>query len=109
MKKMTSGIAMVALIASVWIAVTLVTATKRVRANNFTVMNLDDSGDGSLRQAIIDANATPGPDSIDFQDELAGTITLTSGQLPAITEDLTINGPGIFSIAVSGNNASRVF
>ena len=100
---------MVALIASVWIAVTLVTATKRVRANNFTVMNLDDSGDGSLRQAIIDANANPGPDSIDFQDELAGTITLTSGQLPAITEDLTINGPGIFSIAVSGNNASRVF
>jgi HYR domain. len=74
----------------------------------FTVMNLDDSGPGSLRDAIDQANMNPGPDIIDFQDELTGTITLTTGEL-LITDDLTINGPGVFSIIVSGNQASRVF
>jgi HYR domain len=74
----------------------------------FTVMNLDDSGPGSLRDAIDQANTSPGADIIDFADELAGTITLTSGEL-FINDDLTINGPGVFSIIVSGNHASRVF
>ncbi len=74
----------------------------------FTVTNLNDSGDGSLRQAILDANANPGADDINFQDELTGTILLTSGEL-LITDDVSINGPGIFAITVSGNHASRVF
>ncbi|MEW6210362.1 MAG: choice-of-anchor Q domain-containing protein [Acidobacteriota bacterium] len=75
----------------------------------FTVTNLNDSGAGSLRQAITDANAMMGADTIDFQAGLTGTITLTSGQLPTITQDLTITGPGAASLTVSGNNASRVF
>ena len=74
----------------------------------FTVTNLNDSGEGSFRDAIAQANALAGADSIVFQDELSGTITLTSGEL-FITDDLTITGPGIFSIIVSGNHASRVF
>lgn len=74
----------------------------------FTVMNLDDSGPGSLRDAIDQANMSPGADFIDFADELSGTITLTTGEL-FINDDLTITGPGVFSIIVSGNHASRVF
>ena len=35
-------------------------------AATFTVININDSGAGSLRQAILDANANPGPDTIDF-------------------------------------------
>ena len=101
---LVSSIALLALM-----AIALTTVTKRVSAATFTVTNLDDSGDGSLRQAILDANANPGADTIDFQDELTGTITLTSGELPLVTEDLTINGPGIFAITVSGNHAFRVF
>jgi hypothetical protein len=71
-----------------------------------TVTNANDSGAGSLRQAIADV-ATGG--TIDFDPGLAGsTITLTTGQL-AIAKNLTINGlstsPGI---AISGNNACRV-
>jgi len=89
-------------------AIALTNATKRVSAATFTVTNLDDSGEGSLRQAILDANANPGADIIDFQDELIGTITLTSGEL-LVSDDLTVNGPGSFSITVSGNHASRVF
>ena len=62
-----------------------------------------DSGPGSLRQAI--ANSLSG-DVIKFLTE--GVITLTSGEL-SITNNLTIIGPGAFFLAISGNNASRVF
>jgi hypothetical protein len=70
-----------------------------------TVMNLNDAGDGSLRQAILD---TPAGGTVDFQPGLSGTITLTSGEL-AISSDLTIAGPGASVLTVSGNHASRVF
>jgi hypothetical protein len=70
-----------------------------------TVTTLMDSGPGSLRDAI--ANSSPG-DTIDFQSDLSGTITLTSGEL-LLGQDLTIAGPGADVITVSGNNASRVF
>jgi hypothetical protein len=71
-------------------------------------MNAADSGAGSLRQAILGANAAAGPDTIAFASGLSGTVTLTSGQLD-ITDDLTITGPGAGQLAISGNNASRVF
>jgi hypothetical protein len=70
-----------------------------------TVMNLNDSGPDSLRQAILD---TPSGGTVDFQSGLTGTITLTSGEL-AISQDLTIAGPGAGVLTVSGNHASRVF
>ena len=55
----------------------------------YTVNSLADSGPGSLRQAIIDANANGGVDSIEFT--VAGTINLSSG-LPVISEQVTIDG-----------------
>ncbi len=60
-------------------------------------------GDCSLRDAI--ETATAGQE-IDFN--VTGTITLTLGQLD-IDKDLTITGPGEDSLAISGNNTSRVF
>ena len=41
-------------------------AVSAARAATFTVTNTGDSGAGSLRQAILDANAAAGPDTIDF-------------------------------------------
>ena len=73
----------------------------------FTVSNLNDSGAGSLRQAITDANNNPGNDSIFFQAGLGGTITLTNGQLD-IKDSVVIRGPGAKLLAISGNNASRI-
>src|SRR5262249_14159419 len=70
-----------------------------------TVINLDDAGPGSLRQAILD---TPSGEAVDFQEGLTGTIALTTGEL-AIGKDLAILGPGADVIAVSGNNRSRAF
>src|SRR5262249_18318264 len=78
----------------------------RLTPSTFQVTNLADSGTGSLRAAIANANTNPGADLITFT--VSGTITLTSGQLN-ITDALTILGPGSSKLTVSGNQASRVF
>lgn len=58
-----------------------------------TVSNTADSGAGSLRQAMLDANAAAGADQIHFAipDPGVKTIALLT-QLPAVTESLTIDG-----------------
>lgn len=81
----------------------------RAVPSTFSVNNLADSGPGSLRAAIADANANPGADLIHFAPAAQdGTIALTGGQL-SITDDLQIDGPDAERLAVSGNDASRVF
>jgi hypothetical protein len=80
----------------------------RTVPSTFTVLNLADSGPDSLRAAITAANTNPGADVVDFAPSLRGTVTLTSGEL-SITDGLRIDGPGTGRLAVSGNDASRVF
>lgn len=70
-----------------------------------TVTNTNDSGPGSLRQAIEDAAVG---DTIIFDLVLPATITLTSGEL-VLGKNLTIDGPGPDQLTISGNNSSRVF
>jgi hypothetical protein len=77
----------------------------RTTPSTFLVINLADSGPGSLRAAILAANAHPGADAIGFAGGLKGTITL-AGELD-ITDDLKIDGPGANQVTVSGNNATR--
>lgn len=77
-------------------------------AATFTVTNLNDNGPGSLRQAILDANATVDDDTIIFQSSLSGTITLTSGEF-AISSNIAINGPRANVLTISGNYTSRIF
>src|ERR1700730_2213229 len=62
-------------------------------AATFTVTNSNDSGAGSLRQALLNANGSPGTDTITFNIPGAGvrTISLTSA-LPAITDPVIIDG-----------------
>ncbi len=80
----------------------------RIVPSTFAVQNLADSGAGSLRAAIVAANTNPGADIVAFSPSVRGTVTLTSGEL-LITDDLRIDGPGASRLAVSGNDASRVF
>jgi hypothetical protein len=62
-------------------------------AATFTVTNTNDSGAGSLRQAILDANAAGGADTIDFDIPGAGVHTITPAtDLPGITGPVTIDG-----------------
>jgi len=74
----------------------------------FTVTNINDSGAGSLRQAVIDANGSADSDTIEFAFTSAQTILLTSGEL-TFSGTITINGSPLFPITISGNNNSRIF
>ncbi|MEN3369734.1 MAG: hypothetical protein V7609_1877 [Verrucomicrobiota bacterium] len=77
-------------------------------ANPATVINLNDAGAGSLRQALVDV-CDGG--AINFQAGLTGTITLSTGHL-VVDKSVTINGPGSANnvvINVSANNSGRVF
>ena len=105
--KVRAAFLMAALAASVMMAVVLAAPAQ---AAPFSVTNTADSGVGSLRQAISDANASAGADTIAFGPPLShGTITLAS-QLPVITDSagVSINGSSA-KIKISGNNNVRVF
>ncbi|HEY1582282.1 MAG TPA: hypothetical protein VGF73_04180, partial [Chthoniobacterales bacterium] len=86
-------------------AITAATITLS-HANIITVTNNNDSGAGSLRQAIADA---ADGDTINFNASVTGTITLTSGALTFDNKSLSIEGPGADTLTISGNNADRVF
>ena len=77
-------------------------------AATFTVTNLNDSGAGSLRQAVMDANAAAGADTIIFASSL-GTDTITlAAMLPIITDDAGLTIDGDNRIALSGNDNVQV-
>ena len=80
----------------------------RALLTTFSVLNLADSGTGSLRAAVLAAEANPGADVIQFAKAVQGTITLTTGEL-LVSTDLSIKGPGANRVTISGNDASRVF
>ena len=62
-------------------------------ANTYTVTSTADSGAGTLRQAILDANANPGADTIAFNIAGSGVHTIApASALPAITGPVTIDG-----------------
>src|SRR6266540_7163753 len=74
-----------------------------VHAATITVTNTNDSGAGSLRQALAVAH---NGDRINFA--VTGTITLTSGGL-GVTKNVTISGPGANQLSINGNQATLVF
>ena len=91
---------------------------RRITPTTYSVVNTSDAvglGAGSLRQAILDANANAGPDIIDFSitgtSGAIQTITLTTA-LPLITDQVFIDGStqnGFSANTLSvgaGNNAA---
>ncbi|MHC4560963.1 MAG: FlgD immunoglobulin-like domain containing protein, partial [Planctomycetota bacterium] len=62
-------------------------------AATFTVTNTNDSGAGSLRQAILDANGAPGRDDIVFSIPGTGPHTIQPlSPLPTIFDPISIDG-----------------
>jgi predicted outer membrane repeat protein len=95
-----------------YIAPTTTPVTLTIGQNDFVVTNTNDNGEGSLRQAILNANAISGTDTITFAgtmaDATADIVTLTSGEL-FIGSNLTISSTGANLLTINGNNASSVF
>src|SRR5689334_4273005 len=72
-------------------------------ATTYVVLNNSDSGPGSLRQAILDADAGGGG-TIVFSN-VSGTISLQSA-LPALTANIAITGPGSGTLTISNSPAA---
>ncbi len=88
---------------------TLFLTTPSLYALDFSVINTDDAGTGSLRQAIIDAESNPGMDNILVN--VNGTVNLAT-VLPTITQDLAIVGTGADNFTVNGGSIAgggRIF
>ncbi|NJK75255.1 MAG: hypothetical protein HC942_15975 [Microcoleus sp. SU_5_6] len=79
----------------------------------FTVTNTDDFGPGSLRQAILDANAAPDADIINFNIGTGIQTIAPLSPLPDITSPVSIDGttqPGFSGapiIEISGINSTN--
>jgi len=80
----------------------------------FPVTNTNNNGPGSLRQAILDANAAVGANTITFDPSfsntqrtiaLAGEIVLAN----SVNSDVTIIGPGANFLTISGGGVGRIF
>lgn len=74
------------------VACLLAPRASSVRAATFTVVSTNDGGPGSLRQAVIDANASPGPDTIQFSIQSGPQTISPASPLPTIDRPLTIDG-----------------
>ena len=95
---------------SLWPLVLVLLSVLSAQAAYATTLTVTDTSDnpsdsGSLRYAI---NTAVNGDQIVFASDLTGTIVLTHGPL-AVNSDVTVSGPGIGLLTISGNNASSVF
>src|SRR5215213_10067459 len=82
-----------ALLGMAMMAATSLLAAQPAHAADFTVTNTNDSGAGSLRQAIEQANSASGADTIRFSIAGSGVQTISpNSPLPFITDPLTIDG-----------------
>ena len=88
----------VALLLAAWLALPFSLSAARADvtgvAATYTVTTTANSGAGSLRQAILDANASPGADTITFAIGAPGSqqSIQPTAALPTITGPVTIDG-----------------
>ena len=94
------------IVTSLFLSIAFITATN---AATYTVTNTNDTGAGSLRQAVLDANAAAGADVISFNIGGGGAQTISLSSTINITSQIDINGstqPGFSGtqlISISGN------
>lgn len=79
--------------------------TAAISYGQFSVSNGNDSGPGSLRQAVLDSEADPGPNSIVFIGNFK--VNLSSGFLD-VTQPLTITGNGAGNTIIDAGGTSRI-
>jgi hypothetical protein len=96
-------------------------ATVTIAANDFVVTNTNDfvpgpgatGQEGTLRQALRNANDIAGNDTVSFSDGTGGTVNFGDGMPRAISlsgsplrirSALTLTGPGADQLTISGNS-----
>ena len=89
------------------IAAGIAVASPSASADSLIVTNLNDTGSGSLRAAIVSANSNSDADVITFAPSLKGVIALDTSL--EITHSVTLAGPGSTKIRLSGQGSTRVF
>ena len=95
-----------------FLAIIFMAAAVSVTAATFTVTNTLNTGAGSLRQAVVDANAAAGADTIVFDPVVFSTpqtitITTTIG-INGVNDTLTITGPGANLLTINGNAVAAI-
>jgi len=80
-------------------------------SSSYTVTNTQDSGPGSLRAAILNADAGSGIQAITFASTVTGTIALSGSALTIdnTSGTVTIDGPGAGSLTINAQGLSGVF
>jgi hypothetical protein len=91
---MTIGFALLATAQAAW-------------ADEHDVVNTNDTGAGSLRDALTAANADTTP-PVSIKITANGTLTLGSA-LPSISNDMTVNGPGESKFTIDGAGSFQIF
>lgn len=95
-----------------WFALSLaaITVVTTPSAKAVTVTNSNDTGAGSLRQAITDVQAGTATGPVDFAAGVTGTINIASA-LPTINTNIAISGPGaaVLTVRRSGVGNYRIF
>jgi hypothetical protein len=87
----------------------LETLEARLAPSTYTVANANDSGPGSLRQAVTDANNHSGADQVAFSSYFNSPRVITLTSTINITDPVTITGPSAANVTVSGNGAVGLF
>jgi CSLREA domain-containing protein len=88
-----------------------------VQVSPRTVTSTSDANDGfcgmgdcSLREAVSRANLLLGNDTITFAPNVTGTIQFQAGDASiAVSDSLTINGPGARLLVINALSQTRVF
>lgn len=76
-----------------WMGLNVISNAFNITRPIFTVTNRNNTGAGSLRQAIMDANALPGADTIAFNIPVPAPFRISpTTPLPDITEPVLIDG-----------------
>ena len=96
---------------SIWAFLLWVGAASSTSAAIFTVTTTNDSGPGSLRQAIHDANAAVGVRAIQFNIPVSGVPTIAPlTPLPDITNTVSLNAatqPWDWAVRLDGANLTN--
>ncbi|MFN5280209.1 MAG: hypothetical protein ACK5DO_23030, partial [Bradyrhizobium sp.] len=96
-----------------WFATALVVAvclgTVTAAQAQFVVTTTADSGPGSLRDAINQANVAGGTITFNLPANSTIATSAANGALPPINNNVTIDGSGSSGLVISGGNANRGF